>query len=84
MTSTPECGYSESDHECSATSTMGDEGDPVSEVFQTGLMENLDRVSYTLSMDPDEPHVMCLVMVTTSLRFRMSSPLELLYHNVQN
>ena len=35
---------------------MGDEGDPVSEVFQTGLMENLDRFSYTLSVDPDEPY----------------------------
>ena len=63
---------------------MGDEGDPVSEVFQTGQVENLDCVSYTLSVDPDEPHVLCSVMVTTSYGFRMSSPLELLYHNVQN
>ena len=49
---------------------MGDEADPVSEVFQTGPVEDLDRVSYTLSVDPDEfgdgdnitqiPHVITL------------------------
>ena len=46
-------------------------------------VENLDRVLYTLSVDPDEPHVLCSEMVMTSSAFRISSPLELLYHNVQ-
>ena len=46
-------------------------------------MENLDRVLYTFSVDPDQPHVLCLVMVTTSIAFHTSSPLHFLYHNVQ-
>ena len=46
-------------------------------------VENLDRVLYTFSVDPDEPHVLCSEMVTTSFAFGTSSPIEFLYHNVQ-
>ena len=46
-------------------------------------VENLDRVLYTLSVDPDQPYVLCSETVITSVGFNISSPLELLYHNVQ-
>ena len=46
-------------------------------------VEDLDRVMYTFSVDPDEPHVLCSEMVITSVGFNISSPVEFLYHNVQ-